>query len=101
MANKKTSPAPSKPIRPIVQKDNLDVKNNKTMAIMNNMGKPVMASKQVSNAVKFLRSNNEGPGYEKYLAGLSNAETDSAGKLSAGNKIVTSRKMGGSIKKKK
>jgi hypothetical protein len=91
MANK-TNPG-------IAQRDNTDVRNNKIMAMMNNMGKPVMASKQVSNAVKTLRSGNERE-LEKNLGSLNSSKTDSAVKLAASNKIVTSKKMGGSIKKK-
>lgn len=83
----------------IAQRDNTDVRNNKIMTMMNNMGKPVMASKQVSNAVKTLRSGNERE-LEKNLGSLNSSKTDSAVKLAASNKIVTSRKMGGSIKKK-
>lgn len=91
MANK-TNPG-------IAQRDNTDVRNNKIMAIMNNMGKPVMVSKQVSNAVKTLRSGNERE-LEKNLGSLNSSKTDSAVKLAASNKIVNSKKMGGSIKKK-
>jgi hypothetical protein len=83
----------------IAQRDNTDVRNNKIMTMMNNMGKPVMASKQVSNAVKTLRSGNERE-LEKNLGSLNSSKTDSAVKLAASNKIVTSKKMGGSIKKK-
>ena len=67
---------------------------------MNNMGKPVMVSDKVSKAVKTLRDGNE-KNLEKNLGPLDRLKTDSAVKLAATNKIVTSRKMGGSIKKKK
>jgi len=83
----------------IAQRDNTDVRNNKIMAMMNNIGKPVMVSDKVSKAVATLRSGNERD-LEKNLGSLNSSKTDSAVKLAATNKIVASKKMGGSIKKK-